>query len=73
MHTRVVMMRFFAVAGMVLDLFPNLRREIVLTCRRSTACFAAAARRPAAFVFRNLLQYILDIGGGPRIRSLVKC
>ncbi len=34
-HARVVMMRLFAVAGMVLDLLPDFRRQIALARRRS--------------------------------------
>ena len=63
MHARVVVMRFLAVAGMVLDLLPDLGRQIALTRRRSAACLAAATTGAAAFVLRDRLHHFSDFCG----------
>jgi len=61
MHARVVVMRFLAVAGMVLDLFPDLGRQIALACRRSATRLATAATGPATLVFRDRLHHGADV------------
>src|ERR1019366_9033973 len=56
MHARIVMVSLFAVAGMVLDLLPNLGGEIVLTRTGAATGLAAAAMSAAPFVLGNLLH-----------------
>jgi hypothetical protein len=73
MHARVVVMRFLAVARMVLYLFPNISWQITLTCGRSTTCLAATPTRTAAFVLRDLLQHFINSGDGPDIQPFVLC
>lgn len=48
MHTRVVVMRLFRIARVVLDLLPHVRRHVVGTTRRATTRLAVAAVSTAA-------------------------
>ncbi len=65
-HARIMMMRLFAVAGMVLDLLPNLGRQVALPGARTAARLAAAARRAAALVLGDLLHHVAH--GDRRVR-----
>ena len=60
MHARIVMMRLFAVTGMVLDLLPDFGREVALSGARSAACFPAAAACAAALMLRDLLEHLVQ-------------
>ena len=67
MHARVMMMRFLAVAGMVLDLLPDIRRQIALARGRAATRLAAAARGAAALVLGDLLHDPVDRRRRPRL------
>ena len=59
-HARVVVMRLFAVAGMVLDLVPDLGGQVVLAGARAAARLAAAACCAAALVLGDLLHDVVE-------------
>ena len=53
MHARIVVVRFFAVAGMVLHLLPYLRRQIALSRGRAATGLAACALRTTSRFVRS--------------------
>src|SRR6266536_1233853 len=55
-HARVMMVRFLAVAGMILDLLPDLRRQVALACRGAATGLAAAGFGAAALLLSHLLH-----------------
>ena len=55
MHACEMMVSLFAVTGMVLDLFPYLRRKIVLTSARSATRLAASAVSVTPLMLCDLL------------------
>ena len=60
MHAGEVVMRLLAVAGMVLHLLPDLRRQVALARGRAAAGLAAAALAAAAGLLRLAAQMIED-------------
>jgi hypothetical protein len=60
MHPGEMMMRLLAVAGMVLDLVPDLWREIALPGGRTATRLAAAALAAAARWLRSLASQVVE-------------
>ena len=70
MHTRIMMVRLFAIAGMVLDLFPDFGRQIALTRAGTATRLAAPALRTATFMFSDLLHHRIEIYGAAAAAQL---
>jgi len=60
MHAGVIVVSLFTVAGMVLDLLPDLRRKITLAGARAATRLSAAALCSAALMLGERLQHVVE-------------
>ena len=71
MHARIMVVRLLAVAGMVLDLLPDLGRHVLGPVARAAARLAAASGCcSAALVLCDLLHDVVERFGGDQVESV---